>query len=156
MGDNIEDKRSIVPQLKSFIDMLNSNLIKIKKKPVTLISSDVVCPYIYGLQGLESASKQVKYLIQGKGYCAAWSMFFTELVLKNPTVPTNELLNIIISKFDKNIEKQSNYLRQIIVGYVNLIHNKIEKYFQFNIQVFTTISDSSFNKISNLISCQFR
>ena len=131
MGDNIKDKQSIVPQLKSFIDMLNSNLIKIKKKPVTLISSDVVCPYIYGLQGLESASKQVKYLLQGKGYCAAWSMFFTELVLKNPTVPTNELLNIIISKFDKNMEKKSNYLRQIIVGYVNLIHNKIEKYFQF-------------------------
>lgn len=131
MGDNIEDKRSIVTQLKSFIDMLNSNLIKIKKKPVTLISSDVVCPYIYGLQGLEASSKQVKYPLQGKGYCAAWSMFFTELVLKNPTVPTNELLNIIINKFDKNIEKQRNYLRQIIVGYVNLIHNKIEKYFQF-------------------------
>jgi hypothetical protein len=131
MGDIIEDKRSIVTQLKSFIDMLNSNLIKKKKKPVTLISSDVVCPYIYGLQGLEASSKQVKYPLQGKGYCAAWSMFFTELVLKNPTVPTNELLNIIINKFDKNIEKQRNYLRQIIVGYVNLIHNKIEKYFQF-------------------------
>ena len=111
--------------------MLNSNLIKIKKKTVTLISSNVVCPHIYGLQGLESLSTRVKYPLQGKGYCAAWSMFFTELVLKNPTVPTNELLNIIISKFDKNMEKKSNYLRQIIVGYVNLIHNKIEKYFQF-------------------------
>lgn len=131
MGDNIEDKRSIVTQLKSFIDMLNSDLIKIKKNPVTLISSDVVCPYIYGLQGLEAASKQEKLPLEGKGYCAAWSMFFTELVLKNPTVPTNELLNIIINKFDKNIEKQRNYLRQIIIGYVNLIHNKIEKYFQF-------------------------
>lgn len=128
---NIEDKRSIVTQLKSFIDMLNSDLIKIKKNPVTLISSDVVCPYIYGLQGLEARSKQKNLSLEGNGYCTAWSMFFTELVLKNPTVPTNELLNIIINKFDKDIEKQKNYLRQIIIGYVNLIHNKIEKYFQF-------------------------
>ena len=58
-------------------------------------------------------------------------MFFTELVLKNPTIPSNELLNIIMNKFDKDIEKQRNYLRKIIIGYVNLIHNKIEKYFYF-------------------------
>ena len=31
----------------------------------------------------------------------------------------------------KDPEKQSNYLRQVIIGYINLIYDKIEKYFYF-------------------------
>ena len=135
-GSNIltgvpQDDKLIETQLNLFIAMLNEHLKKKNKPPVNLIPSNTVCPYIYGLQGLENKSSRKKSPLEGGGYCAAWSMFFTELVLKNPTIPSNELLNIIINKFNKNIEKQRTYLRKIIIGYVNLIHNKIEKYFYF-------------------------
>jgi len=126
-----QNNQSIETQLNLFIAMLNDQLKKNNKPPVNLVPSNTVCPYIYGLQGLEDKASQKKSDLQGGGYCAAWSMFFTELVLKNPTIPSNELLNIIMNKFDKDIEKQRTYLRNIIMGYVNLIHNKIEKYFYF-------------------------
>jgi len=126
-----QNNQLIETQLNLFIAMLNEQLKKKNKPPVNLIPSNTVCPYIYGLQGLEEKASQKKSALEGGGYCAAWSMFFTELVLKNPTIPSDELLNIIINKFDKDIEKQRNYLRNIIIGYVNLIHNKIEKYFYF-------------------------
>ena len=128
---NPQNNQLIETQLNLFIAMLNEQLKKKNKPPVNLIPSNTVCPYIYGLQGLEEKASQKKSALEGGGYCAAWSMFFTELVLKNPTIPSDELLNIIINKFDKDIEKQRNYLRKVIIGYVNLIHNKIEKYFYF-------------------------
>ena len=126
-----QNNQLIETQLNLFIAMLNEQLKKNNKPPVNLIPSNTVCPYIYGLQGLEEKASQKKSALEGGGYCAAWSMFFTELVLKNPTIPSNELLNIILNKFNKDIEKQRTYLRKVIIGYVNLIHNKIEKYFYF-------------------------
>ncbi len=128
---NNDINKLIDTKLNEFIHILNTHLKKNNKPPVKLIPSNDVCPYIYGLQALEEKSSQQKLPLEGGGYCAAWSMFFTELALKNPTIPSNELLNIIYNKLDKDREKQGNYLRQIIIGYVNLIHDKIEKYFHF-------------------------
>lgn len=118
-------------RLKEFISILNKQLKKDKNYPVKLIPSNDVCPFIKGLQALEETSSKKKIPLEGEGYCAAWSMFFTELALKNPTIPSNELLNIIYNKLDKDPKKQADYLRQVITGYVNLIHDKIEKYFHF-------------------------
>ena len=141
-----QNNQLIETQLNLFIAMLNEQLKKNNKPPVNLIPSNTVCPYIYGLQGLEEKASQKKSALEGGGYCAAWSMFFTELVLKNPTIPSDELLNIIINKFDKDIEKQRIYLRKVIIGYVNLIHNKIEKYFYF-----ITGVKNSVDKINEMI-----
>lgn len=131
LSANTSLDKKIKIELNKFIDLLNSKLKKNNKPLVNLIPSYEVCPYIYGLQSLAEQSNLQRSPLEGKGYCAAWSMFFTELVLKNPTIPSNELLSIIINKFDKEPEKQKNYIRQIILGYINLIHNKIEKYFSF-------------------------
>ena len=140
LSANPQDNQLIETQLKLFIAMLNDQLKKKNKPPVNLIPSNTVCPYIYGLQGLEEHSSQKRSPLE-RGYCAAWSMFFTELVLKNPTIPSNDLLNIIMNKFDKDIEKQRTYLRKIIIGYVNLIYNKIEKYFYFITGVKDTVEN---------------
>ena len=136
-------ERNIIKiQLNNFIDLLN-NYLKTNNKPlITLISSNIVCPYIYGLQALEEQSTLPS---NSPGYCAAWSMFFTELTLKNPTIPSDELLNIIINKFEKEPEKQRDYLRNIILGYVNIIHQKIEKYFYF-----LTGSKNTVDKIADM------
>lgn len=128
---NSKINKLIDTKLNEFMRILNTHLKKKDKPPVKLIPSNDVCPYISGLQALEEKSSQQKLPLEGGGYCAAWSMFFTELALKNPTIPSNELLNIIYNKLDKDAEKQHNYLRKVITGYVNLIHDKIEKYFHF-------------------------
>lgn len=124
-------------KLDEFINILNSILKKDKKNPVTLVKSTDVCPMVMGLQNIEVMSKDKKLRLEGGGYCAAWSMFFTELALKNPTISSNELLNIVYDKLN-DIEKGnlygptgSAYLRRVIIGYINLIYQKIEKYFSF-------------------------
>lgn len=126
--NDLIDKR-----INEFMNILNKILKKDKKPPVTLVTASVVCPRRFGLQNLEAMSKSKKLRLEGGGYCAAWSMFFTEVALKNPTIPSNELLNIIFNKLDTigDKEKQADYLRKIIIGYINLINEKIEKYFSF-------------------------
>ena len=125
-----QNNQLIQTQLNLFIAMLNDQLKKNNKPPVNLIPSNTVCPYIYGLQGLEEKASQKKTALEGGGYCAAWSMFFTELVLKNPTIPSNELLNIILNKFNKDIEKQRTYLRNrtdnFIANYDTIINIQTE------------------------------
>jgi hypothetical protein len=119
-------------RLNEFIDILNKQLKKKDKPPVKLIPSNEVCPVIKGLQAIEVDSSIKKLPIEGGGYCAAWSLFFAELVLKNPTIPSNELLNIILNKLDKYTkQEQADYLRKVITGYINMIYDKIEKYFYF-------------------------
>jgi hypothetical protein len=118
-------------KVSEFINILNDNLNENNLPTISLVKSNVVCPY-EGLQTLEVTYSSIEYKdIEGNGYCAAWSMFFTELVLKNPNLSSNELINIIFSKLDEDKIKRSNYLRKVITGYVNIIYEKIEKYFYF-------------------------
>jgi len=119
-------------KLNEFISILNEILKKDKFPTVKLITANIICPRVNGLQVLEDNSKLKKTKLEEAGYCAAWSMFFSELALKNPNVSSEELINIIFKKLDTmNSEEQRNYLRKVIIGYVNLIYEKIEKYFSF-------------------------
>ena len=123
-----KNRQSINKKLDEFISILNKELPQ--ESQVELVGANDVCPMFDGFQALEEKSTIPKLEIQGRGYCAAWSMFFTELSLKNPNYSSNELINIIYDKLNKLSEKdRNNYLRQIIVGYVNLINDKINKYF---------------------------
>ena len=120
-------KKLINTKLDEFISILNKELpIELR---VNIVRANDVCPFFDGLQNLEAKAGK-KLEIQGPGYCAAWSMFFTELALKNPTISSNELIKIIYDKLDKlPQETKSTYMRKIILGYVNLIHDKITKHF---------------------------
>ena len=120
--------------LKEFTEVLNKQINEMNNakgtnlKPVKLIPSSEVCPNIRGLQELEEASKLLKdKSIEDAGYCAAWSMFFTELVLKNPDVSSKDLYKMVYDIVKG--EKGKDYLRKMIRGYVNYISSKIDKYF---------------------------
>jgi hypothetical protein len=83
--------------IRVFVLLLNTKLKIIKKPDIKYISSSEVCPRIDGLQNLESWSNLTKIAdIEPGGYCAAWSLFFTELCLKNPETPSSELMNYIL------------------------------------------------------------
>jgi len=136
--------KSINTKLDEFISILNKELPQ--QSQVQLVRANDVCPMFDGFQLLEGRSTIPKLEIQGKGYCAAWSMFFTELSLKNPNYSSNELINIVYDKLNQLPKKdRNNYLRKVIVGYVNLINDKIDKY--FSIIFGRHISPASIKKI---------
>jgi len=57
-------------------------------------------------------------------------MFFTELCLKNPNIPSSTLINYIFNTLENmNNEQKKDYLRRVIRGYSIFINDKISKYF---------------------------
>ena len=136
--------KAINTKLDEFISLLNKELPQ--QSQVQLVRANDVCPMFDGFQVLEEKSTVPKFEIQGGGYCAAWSMFFTELALKNPNYSSNELINIIYDKLEQySIKDRNNYLRKVIVGYISLINDKIDKY--FSIIFGRHISPASIKKI---------
>jgi hypothetical protein len=70
----------------------------------------------------------VNTLLEPEGYCSAWSMFFTELCLKNPEISSKDIYKFVL----KNPEitgNKSDYFKRIIRGYTYYINNKIAKHF---------------------------
>ena len=105
----------------------SSNSGKIKE--VTLIPAEAVCPDIKGLQALEQTSAIPKNaILEPGGYCTSWSMFFTELCLKNPELSSRQIHDAIMEKTEL-YEAKNDYLRNVIRGYTCFINNKIAKYF---------------------------
>lgn len=106
---------------------LNEDQEKLPK--ITLIKAHDTCPEIRGVQALEERSVIPKNtLIEPQGYCEAWSMFFTELCLKNPEMSSREIYTAIMDK-TQLYDNKNNYLRNIIRGYTAFINNKIAKHF---------------------------
>jgi len=119
--------------IQFFVLQLNSKLKLLfkKQRDVKFINSSEVCPRIDGLQTLEAWSNLTNIAdLEPGGYCTAWSLFFTELCLKNPEVPSYELMNYIFNILERmdNITKR-NYLKGVIRGYSVFINEKISKYF---------------------------
>jgi hypothetical protein len=119
--------------LKRFVQNLNS-LIKYENRKgeekiqkIKLISAYDVCPD-KGLQTLEEGSEMPRLIIEPQGYCAAWSMFFTELCLKNPERSSRDIYDAIMERTEL-YEDENTYLRNVIHGYISFINNKLAKHF---------------------------
>ena len=120
-----------------FIEVFNKHT---KKTPnYTPIMSEQVCPNMRGFQSLEGYSMVMRAKGEGSGYCSVWSMFMTELILKNPTVPTHDILQSVFNMLGMNpsnehiFEKKMNigaYLHLLMRGYTTYITRKVAKYNQ--------------------------
>jgi len=122
----IEDTKKKIFNI--FVKMINTELIRSRYKlpPIKYTQSNDVCPYIQGLQNLEGVSGLIKTKAEPSGYCSAWSMFFTELCLKNPEIPSSVLLDNIYDKLTKT-ENAADYLKKVIRGYAGVIYEKFTK-----------------------------
>jgi hypothetical protein len=124
--------------LEAFVAIVNKILGK-KVPPIKFVHSSEVCINLrlgkHGFQSYEEQSTLVKILeVEGGGYCAVWSMFFTELCLKNPKFSSRQIMEMIDDKFlntylVSNSNQLSDYLRKLIRGYSNFINEKLFKYF---------------------------
>jgi hypothetical protein len=144
--------------LRLFVEYVNVELFKHKTpeqmhdlKPVELIESSQVCPYFKGFQIVEEESAILKIVdVEPGGYCAAWSMFFTELCLKNPQMTSSQIITSIFSTawFKMSTE---DYFRHIIRGYATFINEKISTYFSFLFDKKINIADiEKMNRIKQI------
>ena len=140
MAESIENEVSIQQStnllLKIFVESINEELLAHSHQsakditPLKLITSNVVCPYLRGFQAEEENIDLFKDdEKEGGGYCSAWSMFFTELCLKNPDLTSNEIITRVFRLYDS--ETIGQFLRNVIRGYALFIDEKINKYYAF-------------------------
>jgi hypothetical protein len=128
--------------------------------PIKLLKAHEVCPRILGVQAYESRSRLKKLPIEPGGYCSVWSMFFTEMCLKNPEISSKQIYKAILDERDKQSDYNSkfkklirgndynNYFKKIIRGYTCFINNKMAKYFT-EILGFEITSEKLYNYSNN-------
>lgn len=121
-------EKTKVKLFNNFVKMINTELIRSRYKmpPIKYTKSNDVCPYIHGMQNFEGMSQIKTTKAEPGGYCVAWSMFFTELCLKNPEIPSSVLLDNIYDKLIKT-ENAADYLKKVVRGYAGMIYEKFTK-----------------------------
>jgi hypothetical protein len=135
--------------MKSMIFFINKNLLRDRLPLISYIPPNTVCPHIRGLQRLEGKSQLVKKEEEGNGYCLVWSFFFTELVLRNPTMTSTEIMEAVFHLLDSyGAEEKHDFLRRIARGYSHIINEKLQKYFK---GASKTIQKMSIREISDKI-----
>jgi hypothetical protein len=123
-------------EIEKFIRIFNDKLMIVNGgNPVIFVDAMQICPkrdgFTVGLQQLEVFSDLLLVKdVEPNGYCLAWSMFFTELCLQNPEIPSSIILEQIFENLNRlSLSDASNYLRNVIRGYAGFINDKISKYF---------------------------
>lgn len=124
-----EKSNKINRRVQQFLEQFTRKLNIGKSHKYRLLHGTDICPNIYGLQHKETnALFAFKHKKEGGGYCAAWSMFFTEMVLKNPELTSRQVYDNIMEKTNKHMFK-GTYLLNMIRGYIHHISNKLDKYY---------------------------
>ena len=126
--------------MKMLTNTLNFDLKKNNLPQVNYVEASQVCPYIRGLQLLETDSKIQKSQKEPLGYCAAWSMFFSELCLKNPEISSSEIMNDIYYYLTTKPSAE-NYLKKVIRGYAGYIFETTNKYLEIFFKPKLTVVD---------------
>ena len=124
-SDRAKVNRVVNKFLSLSVDGINAQLNQNGLPDIKLIKASDICPS-RGVQAIEENSKLPYSVIEPEGYCAAWSMFFAEMCLKNPEIPSRQINDAILNE---NRLHNENYLRRVIRGYTCLINNKMAKYF---------------------------
>ena len=114
--------------LNYLVKNMNDELDKKDLLHIKLIKAHEVCPRLDGLQVLETESRLPKLPIEPEGYCVAWAMFFAEMCLKNPEIPSEQIYKAILDEREKR-GSNPDYFKKLIRGYTCFINNKMAKYF---------------------------
>ena len=87
----------------NFIDLFNQELELIEQEPYNLITSDNVCPFNLGLQGIENIYANKIREIEGNGYCSLWSLYVCEMILMNPNLTTSLIMKKLLQSHSRYI-----------------------------------------------------
>jgi len=127
------DKSEVVwRHLDRYIETLNKTLADdFGMEPVKFLSSPEICPVLDGMQVREEQGRPLLILKKKKtrteyepgGFCTIWGLFFIELVLKNPHVPSKDLIMGVLDKVS------ATDMVNIARGYMIKVCNKLQQYF---------------------------
>ena len=82
---------------------------------------DIICPSDMGVQAIEARCKSLPDN-SGGGYCALWSLFFLENVLKFKDMTVSELNQRLLEKYHTPVK-----LRKLMFSYSKKLSNILEK-----------------------------
>jgi hypothetical protein len=116
-----------------FVNNFNTYLANkggVKKYSFKYVSSSEITPETTinnkkdkrGLQAFQSRSKLGIPRIEGGGFCALWSIFFCELILKNPDDDIKQIYKASIDFIGNNYDTYQNIIR----GYFNYINDELD------------------------------
>jgi hypothetical protein len=105
---------------------------------IKYIPPNIVCPN-NGFQGFEGRSKIKRLEREGRGYCALWSLYFMELVLKNPDIESSQIVRLFYSKLTAlPPSKRDDFFRKLARAYSHIINEKIQRHFKGSTKVLKT------------------
>lgn len=102
--------------LKKKFDKYNMNYISPKK----------FLPKI-GFQSIDAYDKKNKKIGDPSGFCALWSMWYTENRLKYPNIERSELVNLLLKKFKINNISFKNLIRNYSKFVIEIRNNLLSK-----------------------------
>lgn len=127
------DKSEVIwRHLHGYIETLNNMLVNdFGMEPVKILLSPEICPVLDGLQVREELGRPLLILkrknmrteYEPSGFCTIWGLFFIELVLKNPHVPSKDLIMSILDKVS------AIDMVNIARGYMITVCNKLQQYY---------------------------
>ena len=123
-GDSNNNHIIIEERLRQFVTVLREKL----SKRILFVPSYQVCPVLHGMQAKDLNASQQQ---DNGGYCFVWSMFFAELVLRNPRLTSRKIMKIMFQKTEGKSNQeifQNLFLRNVVRGYTNIIYTKLAEY----------------------------
>jgi hypothetical protein len=138
-GENAENiNKGVNNFLTSFVAELNKQMDANNLPKIRLVPTNEICPR-KGFQHIEELyfdvsigknKKLKKSILEDRGNCALWSLFYAEMCLRNPNFTGKEIVEKILSEVNKlESKKASEYMRKVLRGYRYYIFKTIdEKY----------------------------
>ena len=88
---------------------------------IKLVKPEITCPLDLGVQAIEEQCQSLPDN-SGGGYCALWSLFFLENVLKFKDMTVTELNQSLLEKYHTSVK-----LRKLMFSYSKKLSNVLEK-----------------------------
>lgn len=100
-----------------------------------------ICPYVKTLQGLEELDIDEQYFIKTRGLCLIWSMWFVELMMKQPKKDPQKIIEYMAQETDKHGIRVSSKIRMYLFHLMNVYDQmsvEYEKKSKWNYKRFLT------------------
>ena len=124
--NNITFQKNINKMMDLLVNVINTK----SYDNIKYIPPNIVCPN-FGFQYFETISRLNKVPKESPGYCSLWSLYFMELVLKNPNMESAQIVNVFYQKMQNMTDdKKNDFFRKLARAYSSVISEKIHKYFK--------------------------
>ena len=103
----------------SLLDTILDNRFSAINSKIKYISPDKFLPKI-GFQIFDSCESECKKIGDPKGFCALWSVWYTDMRIKHVNVPRDKLVSLIINQIKENNLSFKNIIRDFSIHVITL------------------------------------